>query len=155
MHALLVPTCKVYTANDSSRKRRFTRPSINDSRESFLLQIKDSSELQNKILNTTNHCVISKSTLQPLILSVGDNDEFYVYYFNILYKLPNFVKALDVCFKIFQVFNLKYPPQSELVWVFIQIYFYGIRTNSDKKSPQLCALLNEFKSHEINSPNIS
>jgi hypothetical protein len=76
-----------------------------------------------------------KKTLQPLICVVGADfqiaKDFYVYYFNTYYKFSSIIRAVDICFKIFQVFNLKYSIQSILVWTFIQHYFYNIHCESD------------------------
>ncbi|KYQ49533.1 hypothetical protein ALC60_11385, partial [Trachymyrmex zeteki] len=54
-------------------------------------------------------------TLQPFMIAIGssaDISDTFVSVDNILYKVPSAVKAIDLCFKIFQVFNVEYPIES-------------------------------------------
>lgn len=60
------------------------------------------------------------------------------------YKFSSIIRAVDVCFKIFQVFNLKYPIQSILVCTFIQHYFYDINFESDVKNSSLMSLVSDL-----------
>jgi hypothetical protein len=39
-----------------------------------------------------------------------------------------------MCFKIFHVFNVEYPIESNDVWLFIQTFFYNIKTKYDKSN---------------------
>lgn len=48
-----------------------------------------------------------------------------------MYKYFSVLKALDYCFKIYHVLNLKYPKQSAIVWQFVQTFFYKIKTPYD------------------------
>ena len=54
--------------------------------------------------------------------------EILIFFDKIKYKFTSIVKAVDICFKIYQVFNLEYPPAAFVVWSFIQSYFYKITT---------------------------
>lgn len=44
------------------------------------------------------------------------------------------LKALDVCFKFFQVLNASYPSTVKQLWTFIQKYVYNIHTEHDVES---------------------
>lgn len=87
-------------------------------------------------------------TVQPLIIAIGPNiyqlHEFYVYFNNTIFKFNNFLKSLDCYFKIFHCLNLKYPLEGELVWLFIQKFFYDIITPCDKQTSALCTVINEI-----------
>lgn len=76
------------------------------------------------------NCYKTKQKLQPCICIIGSSyvsvNEYDVYFFETYYKFANIVKSIDVCLKIFLVFNLKYPVQSELVWTFLEKYFFNI-----------------------------
>lgn len=89
-----------------------------------------------------------KEKVQPFICVVGADfygiKNFYVYYFNTYYKFSNIIRALDTCFKIFHVFNLKYPIQSCLVWTFIQKCMYDIHNEGDIKSSSLSSLISDL-----------
>jgi len=52
------------------------------------------------------------------------------------------VKALDVCFKAFFTFNLKYPAAATDPWLFLQQGLYRIRTSNDKISSTISSLVN-------------
>ena len=83
----------------------------------------------------------------PLIVTVGSSpkkiDQIYV---DIaggkLYRLTSLVKALDVAFQSYMALYLKYPLESERVWLFIQRVLYGIELESDKNIPH--AIINSY-----------
>lgn len=69
-------------------------------------------------------------TLQPFIIVVGiqmDQIRQSIVVLNdVLYECDNFLRAIDLCFKIFSVFNVEYPPEARSSWMFIQKYVYDI-----------------------------
>ena len=99
--------------------KRITKTSIADARKSFMRLVPTTNDMYVQIQNEIDNCYSIKTTLQSLICIVGDDyinaKQYFVYYFNTYYKLPNIINVVDVCFKIIHVFNLKYPMESELV----------------------------------------
>lgn len=90
----------------------------------------------NPAIERIKHVHLSMAiTLQPFIMLVGssfiDFNDIYIVVDETKYKLTSVLKALDICFKIFQVFNLEYPKQSAKVWIFIQKYLYNVHTKYD------------------------
>lgn len=142
LNSLLLPFAWFKNSDGNSRKKA----TIQDANESFCLIIPTISEYKVKVEELVGKYFENKSTIQPFIVAVGINpesiNEFYVYFDKTLYKFDNFLESLDICFKIFQVFNLKYPQACELPWNFIQQYFYEINTCFDKKNPNLTSLIN-------------
>ncbi|CAI6376164.1 unnamed protein product [Macrosiphum euphorbiae] len=59
----------------------------------------------------------------------------------IKYKFFSIISAIDICFKIFHLFNLEYPPEACIAWLFIQKYFYCLNTKFDKSHPMLGRIL--------------
>jgi len=120
-----------------------------DAQKSFLLHTHTINDLYNQIQKEIENCYSLKLTLQPIVCIVGTEyvsiKEFYVYYFNTYYKFTNIVKAIDTCFKIIHVFNLKYPLQCELVWTFIQKYIYTIDLTTDIKNASLMSLISDMR----------
>lgn len=62
---------------------------------------------------------------------VGDDDvdnptHYYTIINDIQYQLETAIKAVDVCFKLYHVLNLEYPPEAEQVWYFLECYFFEI-----------------------------
>lgn len=94
-------------------------------------------------------------TVQPVILAfiivIGkqhlDITEITVS-FNDKNSLPTILKALDVCFHIFHVFNVKYPTQSEHIWLFMQIVIYNLRTKFDN-IPRILDLAHKCQGHRL------
>lgn len=148
MNALLVPTSKSYEVDEATNKRRIVKTSISDARNSFLLQVATVNDLHVQIQVQIDNAYKRKEKVQPFICIVGadfdDIEGFYVYYFNTYYKFSNIIRALDTCFKIFQVFNLHYPIKSALVWTFIQKYMYDIHNGCDIKSSSLTSLISDL-----------
>lgn len=99
------------------------------------------------------------TTLQPLIIVVGINlssvASFYVCYDNLFYKLPTFLKAIDICFKLFHVMNFKYPVPSKQIWTFVQNYIYNIYLKEDEKSSGLSLLLRKFEEIKESSEQLN
>lgn len=68
-----------------------------------------------------------KLPIQPFILIVGtplQPKEILVYFDSVKFKVFTIIRAIDLCFKIFHLFNLEYPIESGAVWLFIQKYLY-------------------------------
>lgn len=88
-------------------------------------------EIEEYLFNRRNE----NTPIQPFILICGTPSkpkETIVFFDCIKLKLFSISSAIDVCFKIFHIFNLEYPPQSSIVWLFIQKYFYVLNTKYDK-----------------------
>lgn len=82
--------------------------------------------------------------VQPCILAVGNKDltsfsSFMVYLEGICFQFPNFLRAVDICFKCFHLFNLEYPPACIQFWQFIETYFYQFN-NTGKISSKVCIM---------------
>lgn len=87
--------------------------------------------------------------IQPFILICGTpcKPKDIIEFFDcIQFKLFSISSAIDVCFKIFHIFNLEYPPQSSTVWLFIQKYFYVLNTKYDKGCHTLGQILSDLNS---------
>jgi len=69
---------------------------------------------------------------------------FYVVINKFYYKVESALKAIDICFKSFFVFNLNYPIQCEQIWYFIQTFFFNIVTKFDKKFQNVSFIIKEL-----------
>lgn len=126
LHYILKPTVLRVTSKSNIKK-----PSINDSLNSFFKFISDPSDTDD----------IVRDRVQPCVLCLGKDiltaKKYYVYYDNIKYDFKDFLRALNMLFKIFQIFNIQYPKESQNVWTFIQTFFFEINLKNDKKIPPL------------------
>jgi len=142
---VLVPTSRRKQADGS----KYQKCSIDDSRNKFLIWKSTIGELQDYISGEVNSCFGNKTSFQPLICCIGSGphnlEHFYVYVSGIFYKQPNILSALDLCFKVFFILNLKYPKECVLVWTFVQKYFFDIDLDTDIKSRSLSEFINDLK----------
>lgn len=129
LHGYLVPTQK-FVRKDKDGKRTTVRYTIKDSQESFMF-------VAPSIQAIEDHIIFLKSrseNVQPFIAVVGTNifdvQEIYIYFDGIKYPFKNIIRAVDICFKIFYLFNLEYPNASLIFWNFIQNFFYKLKTKT-------------------------
>jgi len=137
LHALLPPT--VFRTSINSKKKKST---IKDSQRTFCVIFEDIKELEEYVKD-------DKIQVQPFIFIIGDDifniREFYIYFDNIIYKLHTLLKCIDVCFKIFIVFNMQYPVDCRNVWVFIQHFFFEIKTKFDIHNSKIKSLIHSLR----------
>ena len=88
-------------------------------------------------------CITHGLTLQPSVYVIP-NKSSYIRFDNISWRFSTLRKALDICFKTYQVLNLSYQYENVNTWTFIQIYLYGIKTKYDIKTPSLTTFINMF-----------
>lgn len=84
----------------------------------------------------------------PFVIVEGPNysniNKVYVSFQNCFYILPTVLKAIDVCFALFQVLILKYPVECEHIWLFLQRAVYGLESDYDN-IPNIIDLSNKVK----------
>lgn len=86
-----------------------------------------------------------KLTAQPIPITVGlDDITAYVSINEILYKVETPLKAVDLCFKVFHAINANYPYEVEACWMFIQKFFFDIKTKFDKNYTSVNALISDI-----------
>ncbi len=122
IHGVLPPTSRIVSkkTDGASSVKRFT---IVDSQESFILMADSVTEVEAKI----ERKIEAKEPIQPFLIVVLKNnapEQFLVYFDSIYYTFLSFLAALDCCFKIYHVFNLKYAAASKNVWLFVELFFY-------------------------------
>lgn len=129
LHGYFVPTGKTIK-KDCTGKRQTTKYTIQDSQQSFLYLAKTSHEIKEWIYFLKS----KKTAIQPFVFAIGDDitsiKEIYTYFDGIKYKFFNIIRAVDICFKIFYMFNLNFPEESVMVWSFIETYFYKMKPSS-------------------------
>lgn len=91
-----------------------------------------------------------KVTLQPYIIHVSGEDlqEIYVCVDDILYKTNSALEAIDICFKAFHVFHLKYPSACEHLWLLVQKGIYMFDTIYDAEIPHIQNILSKVAKPE-------
>lgn len=137
MHGYFVPTTKTVVPKENSSKNiiKFT---IKDSQESFLFLGKSYQEVEDHIQFLKE----KKKNIQPFLYCVGSDflhiEEIFIFFDNIRYQFFNFLRAVDICFKIFFVFNLDFPKESVMFYSFLETYFFKFK--SAKNFPKVFML---------------
>lgn len=116
----------------------------------MVIHITSIADLEITLSEVRSNLYFAKTTLQPLIIVIGDSlselKNFYVYLNEAKFKYSTFLASLDLCFKIFHVLHLEYPSPCYGAWLFIQKFFYEIDTILDKPSPKVSGLISHLKS---------
>lgn len=93
----------------------------------------------------------SGSQLSPRVFIVGKPDQiqaFYVVTQKLQYRLPSFLRCLDVVIKLKLVMNFNFSESCELFWCFVLKYFYDVDCGRKSKNSQLLELLSFLEKSE-------
>lgn len=151
MHYLLPPALcsrqkKAERIGKNRGKNRGRKPSISDSRDTFLKFVKDE-DVDIVIENRNIKCSLFKIKSHLFIVGYGSSKykivNFYVVIGDAKIRADNFVAALDLCFKMFILFNIPYPPESKAVWILLNKIFYNINVDS-QMTARICAIYNDM-----------
>lgn len=124
--------------NGTKLRKKYT---ILDSQESFALIGRTTEELDAKF----NLLKLQSSNIQPLLLVVGSIDNIKsisVYFDGIKYPMVNSLTAVDILYKIMFTFNLEFPKQSQIFYLFIQTFFYEMSTQ--KKNVKVSTFISQI-----------
>ncbi|KAF4531566.1 hypothetical protein B566_EDAN013570 [Ephemera danica] len=134
----ICPVSRTLVANNIS-----WRPSASEVQRSFILL--DASQVTEANDDRRKFCQEKGLSLQPYIVLVGPNlcsiTARFVIIENIFYKVETILKAVDVCFKSFFVFNATYQVECEHIWLFVQRKVFEITTKYDNNFTRLEELL--------------
>ncbi|XP_071629107.1 uncharacterized protein [Temnothorax longispinosus] len=129
--------------------KKIWRPTIAESMDAFICHIKVPGELERVKRGKRENAAKLKETVQPYIIVVGSQftavETIYIIIDDVMYKMENILKAVDILYKVFQVLNVKYPTGCEQVWLFIQKYVYGRTTKWDKNDKSVMNLIDELE----------
>lgn len=117
-------------------KRRW-KPSILESRQSVVIHINNLSELNDALGGLFERSRERGIETAPFLLVHGDvkNLSGFLVWNNVVsYKFPNFLKALDICLKIYKAYNIDYPRHSSAVWDLLSAFLFDFDPISDKSN---------------------
>lgn len=131
IHHVLQPTSR--EVRSENNKKVHIRFSVQDAQHSFILVGATAEQLEEKLQIELN----KQQSIQPLMLvtgSLSNPTKIIIYFDGIKYNIFTILRGIDVLFAIFNLFNLKYPLKSLVVWVFIQNFFYNLKTKHDRQN---------------------
>lgn len=123
-----------------SNKKKW-KPTYQEARDSFVMWVKSLSELQTQIETLNIRYQTKGISPSPLVIVAAENlDEpsvFLVHIGGVFYQLPTFLKALDICFKIYKAYGLSYSQESAGAWNLIGHCLYGFPPEAKNQSKVL------------------
>ncbi|KAL1492416.1 hypothetical protein ABEB36_010668 [Hypothenemus hampei] len=141
LHGYLVPT-KVFV-NNINNKKNVTRFTIRDSQEAFLIMGDSATEIEEKI----RHLKTVKTSIQPFIYGIGKDifslQQIGLYFDDVRFEFKNFIRAVDLCYKIMYLFNLDFPQEAGIFYSFIEMFFYEFKSNIS--NPKIHILMNSLR----------
>ncbi|XP_039309452.1 uncharacterized protein LOC120358647 [Solenopsis invicta] len=127
-------------------KGKCYKPSIANAKESLIKHANIPGDMILIRQEARKRAEMLNLTLQPYIVILGSLDEVketYIQVDDILYKANSTLEAIDVCFKIYHVFQVSYPIMSEYLWMLIQKGIYHFTTKWDFIIPNIEYILSK------------
>ncbi|KAF2889931.1 hypothetical protein ILUMI_16242, partial [Ignelater luminosus] len=129
-------------SNKVRKGKHYWKPSNAESRDGMLIHVKVPGDLHTAVQEKQNKLASFGLTVQPFIIILGpsitDIQKVYIRVDETLYVLPSVLKAIDICFKAFILFDIQYPVESEHIWFLIQWAIYNLKLKSDNPIPSVC-----------------
>lgn len=131
LHSIIKPTARAINIETAA----VWKITIQDSIDSFILFASTLLEFEDKIQKKIAKYSKYNVTLQPLIFYIKNSEKpFGIYLDGKYFLFDKLSLAIDLCFKIFFVFDLKYPIQSQFVWNFFGSYVYEMENIEENSS---------------------
>lgn len=80
-----------------------------------------------------NAKVAKESGMPPYITIIGtmlEPKDIIIDFENVMYKMQSLSKAIDICMKVYHLFEIEYSPAARLMWQFINKKFYELPGDS-------------------------
>lgn len=128
-----MPNQKV-VRKDNTGTKTVTRYTIKDSQDSFIFIARTAQAVEDHIqfLNERGENV------QPFVVVIGEDvltfREIFVMFDGVKFPMVSFLRATDVCFKLFYLFNLKFPTASTTFWCFVECLYFGKKKSLTSKA---------------------
>lgn len=119
--------------------------SSGQSLEKMFLKVPRGTMINQEIQKISEKVKGKQKEMNPFIIYYENENgiafKFFVCINHLIYEMTNFISALDILFKSYFVFFLKYPPECVNVLTFLQHFFYKIFLDSDIASTTILGLM--------------
>lgn len=119
------------------------KPTIKDSQESFIFVAGSIQVAEDHI----QYLQQKGDNVQPFIILVGKDvinfREIFLYFDGVKFPFISFIRAVDICFKTFFLFNLEFPNQSSNFWNFMQSLYFPNKQKCCTKAHILLSAIKE------------
>ncbi|XP_055609143.1 uncharacterized protein LOC129756106 isoform X3 [Uranotaenia lowii] len=110
------------------------RPTFAETREAYLMFLTDLSEVEGYIERLSTRYQQRNLQPKPLLIAVGPSIscclKFLVYFQETYYEFRTFLKALDICYKLFKTYGLNFPEEASGPWNFLDHCIYDFEVYS-------------------------
>lgn len=148
MHSVLKPRCFVKKTDPTDpTKIKYIKPTIADAQENMLITVQSENEYQLRLDAFVKYLQETGRSFHPIIFRIIGIGYKIFCHGEIQFHVQTLKEAIDICFKSFHVLHGgQYPTESEIVWFFIQTYFYEIKTINDARVIGSCVdIVNQLK----------
>ncbi|XP_050061989.1 uncharacterized protein LOC126551885 isoform X2 [Aphis gossypii] len=146
----LIPTKTLICNITQNGQNKSWKPSLLESASAFSYYCTNLIGLQEDIEKRRSKYSQQGATIQPYIIIVGkDYNSIDTCYIRVNEKLWSFgcpVKAFEVCFKSYFVFNCSYPKECYDPWIVIQQELFKLVTAYDRSTAMTTSVINKLKS---------
>ena len=122
-------------------KKRW-KPSYSEAQEGVVIHVKQLADLESCLARLFKGFRDRGIASAPFIIVHGEDwknpTSFTVWNNVVSYKLPSFLKALDICIKIYRTYDIEYPQQSAAIWRLLSSYLFD--TGEAEKDPAVQSL---------------
>lgn len=112
------------------------KPTILESKESILVYVKSLPYLESTLARLVNAWRSKGVPAAPFIVVFGEDKTnltgFTVWTNAVPYKFPNFLKALDICIKLYKTYDIDFPRQSVAAWKLLSECLLDLSCSSDQ-----------------------
>ncbi|XP_058444370.1 uncharacterized protein LOC131426003 [Malaya genurostris] len=118
-------------------------PTIAQAQNDLCFLCKSEIECTDAIKSMRDDFNTAQKPLFPRLIAIKEEEsltKFYVVCNGLEFKLPTFLRAIDVALKLKFVLNLQFAESTELFWGFVARYFYQINYQNKSKNNQLLLL---------------
>lgn len=121
-------------------------PTIPDSKDSFLMVVKNSAEMDKFLKSQYKLCELKNIKQHPIIFELKNSKEikYIIAVGNTTYESASLIDAVDEAFKIFVMLKIPFPPQCDRVWLFLNELFYKIALEQ-RANAKMISMLNSYK----------
>ncbi|GBP00493.1 hypothetical protein EVAR_1020_1 [Eumeta japonica] len=142
-----IPTQITLMAHLVPPKGRFNRKgkfSTLEALQSLVIVVENPGDINIKIKEKQKAAAERKQSVQPYIIiqgSLQDYQYLYIVVDDIKYKFTSAAEAFDTLFKIYHVFNARYPSPADHLYLIIQRCVYDVTTKYDNLVPYIADVL--------------
>ncbi|XP_039452614.1 uncharacterized protein LOC120431572 isoform X1 [Culex pipiens pallens] len=123
------------------------RPTLFMSRNAYMTIIPTEATLTETIETTRKKAQDRQTTVQPFIVAVGSIEnikKYFVVFDDLLLPCSRAIEAVDIHYKLHDVFNLLYAAECQTVLHFTQKFFYGQQYEEDSIRPHVEELISDI-----------